>query len=282
MGNDGEKIIGLGVQHSRRRKNVFAYIVHVFLRGGAFQHAPEKRIAVGRVVEFRSRFRDQGIEGEYLQGLFHTREMTGAVLGDVSFAVAVVVTDTSQMPQQCARGDRRFFLGKDRTILLDGRVEVQLAALPKLQNGDGGDGFGDGCHAEQRRGGRGSKVFQIRHTESRGPGGFTLQYDSHADSGHGVCRHETRNRLFDLHALFRGKAFLLRGSSHSAAEKQGQQAKDVGSKEVGSGKPSTRIHWTTSRRESIPNRGCLELRRAGPARVLRASPPAHRNALTLG
>ena len=132
VGDHRKKIIRLGVLHSRRFENILPHKVHVLLRGGAFQHAPKKRVAVGRIVEFRSGFRDQWVGRENLQRLLHVRKMPGTVFGNVSLSVAVVMTDASQMAEQFTRGDRPFFLRERRAVLLNGRIEIQFAALPEL------------------------------------------------------------------------------------------------------------------------------------------------------
>src|SRR2546427_8605640 len=95
--------------------------------------------------------------------------MPCAISGNISFSVAIVVADTSQMAKQLARGDWRLFLRKCRTIFLDGSVEVQFAVLPKLQNGSGGDRLGNG--PKTKKGGRGhrSKNFPNPPAESRRP-----------------------------------------------------------------------------------------------------------------
>src|SRR5260370_28060143 len=133
MWNDREEIIGLGVRHPRGLENILPHVVHVFLRRGAFQHTAEKRVAVRRVVEFRSRFRDQRIGSENLQRLFHAREMAGTILGNVSFSVAVVMADASQVGKQTTRGNRPLFLWKHTAKLLAARVQGQISPPPKIE-----------------------------------------------------------------------------------------------------------------------------------------------------
>src|SRR2546422_9440547 len=103
--------------------------------------------------------------------------MPCAIRGNISFSVAIVVADTSQMAKQLARGDRRLFRGKCRTIFLDGSVEVQFAVLPKLQDGSGGDRL---CNVDKKKK-RGrehrSKIFQIHPGASRGAEGRQLPDD---------------------------------------------------------------------------------------------------------
>ena len=62
------------------------------------------------VIEFRSRFNDQGIGSENLERLDQAREMPGAVVRSVPFSVGVVVADSAQVAEELARGDRPFFL----------------------------------------------------------------------------------------------------------------------------------------------------------------------------
>src|SRR6266404_8356228 len=94
--------------------------------------------------------------------------MPGAVFGNISFAILVVMANPSEVSEQLARGDGPLFLGKCRTILLYGRVEVQFSPLRELQDGDRGNRFGNRSQTEEgRRRGRGI-VFQVRHAKSRG------------------------------------------------------------------------------------------------------------------
>jgi hypothetical protein len=87
------------------------------------------------------------------------------------------------MSEQLARRDGPLFLGKRRAILLHGRVKVQFPLLVKLQDGNGGNWFGNRPQTEEcPRRGRGI-VFQIRHAKSRGPHGFAVQNYGRANAG---------------------------------------------------------------------------------------------------
>ena len=149
--NDCEKIIGLRLFHSREPKNILLHVVHVFLRRGAFQNAAQERVAVSRIIELRGRFRHQRVTGENLERFFHARKMPGAVLGDVSFSVGVVMPDASQVAEQLAGGDRPLLLRKRRAVFLYGRIEVQLSAFEKLHHRRRRDGFGNRAQTEECR-----------------------------------------------------------------------------------------------------------------------------------
>ena len=76
--------------------------------------------------------------------------MPGAVLGNVTFAVRMVMADSAEVAEEFSGGDGPFFLREFRAVFLHRGIEVQFAALPELQNSGGGDGFGDGAQAEER------------------------------------------------------------------------------------------------------------------------------------
>src|SRR5712664_2471335 len=135
--------------------------------------------------------------------------MPGAVFGNISFSALVVMANPPEVSEQLARRDGPFFLGKRRTILLHGRVEVQLSPLIKLQDSNGGNWFGNRPQTEERRRRGGSSVLQIRHAKSGGPHGFAVQNDRRANPGDAVGRHEAGNRFFNCRALFGGKTLLL-------------------------------------------------------------------------
>ena len=75
--------------------------------------------------------------------------MLGTIFRDIAFAVRVVMPDTSEVTEQLARGDGPLFFGKNRAILLHLDIEIQLAALGKLQDRGSGDGLGNRTEAEQ-------------------------------------------------------------------------------------------------------------------------------------
>src|SRR3989442_7383713 len=100
--------------------------------------------------------------------------MPCAISGNISFSVAIVVADTSQMAKQLARGDRRLFRWKCRTIFLDGSVEVQFAVLPKLQDGSGGDRLWKITKTEKRGRRHKSKNFPISPARSPRPDQRTI------------------------------------------------------------------------------------------------------------
>ena len=128
------------------------------------------------------------------------------------------MANPSEVSEQLARRDGPFLLWKRRTILLDGRVEVQLSPL-KLQHGYGGNRFGDRSQTEEGRRRGGSRVFQIRHAKSGGPHGFAVQNYSRANAGDAVGRHEAGHRFFNCRALLGGKTLLLSGGASHLHER---------------------------------------------------------------
>src|SRR5216684_7159717 len=181
--------------------------------------------------------------------------MPRTIFGNVSLSVAIVVADASQVAKQLARGNRRFFLGKCRTIFLDGNVEVQFTLLPELQDGGGGDRFGNGPQAKERGRGHGSRILQISHAESRGPHWFTFEHDSCANSRHTVGGHETRNGRFNLQSFFWRQVLLLGCNHGSVDEEQSKQANDLTTEAVCLGESRYGFHGITSS-ASLSQRSC--------------------------
>src|SRR6267143_4985301 len=139
--------------------------------------------------------------------------MPGAVFGNISFSVLVVMANPSEVSKQLARRDGPLFLRKSRTILFYGCVEVQLSPLIELEDGYRGNRLGDRPQTEERGRRGGSIVFQIRHAKSRRPHGFAVQNYRGAKAGDAVCRQEAGNHFLNFRALFRGKVLLLRGGT---------------------------------------------------------------------
>jgi hypothetical protein len=142
-------------------------------------------------------------------------------------------------------------------------VEVQFAALPELQKGGGGDGFGNRAEAKKSGGCCRSGIFEVGHAESCGPRRFPFQDDGGGDSWDAVGGHEARNGFLDFEALFLREGLLLGGNGRTTSEGYSQQANDARLKGASSGEWCGRIHRGTSGRESIANRLCPEWRSGG-------------------
>jgi len=121
-----------------------------------------------------------------------------AVVGDVALALIVVVANAGEVGEELARGDGGIFLREGRAIFLDGSVEVELAAFIELEDGYGGDRFGNGTEAVKRGGSCGGGVFEIRHAEAGGPDGLAVFHDGDGNAGNAVGGHEGGNGFFDL------------------------------------------------------------------------------------
>src|SRR5207248_5669628 len=67
VSNHGEEIIVARLFHPRRLKDILAQEVDEFFRGHALKNATHQGIAVGRIVELRTRLRDQRIAGNELE-----------------------------------------------------------------------------------------------------------------------------------------------------------------------------------------------------------------------
>src|SRR6267143_4024979 len=135
--------------------------------------------------------------------------MPGAVFGNISFSILVVMANPSEVSEQLARRDGPLFFWKRRTILFYRCIEVQLSPLIELQKGYRGNRFGDRSQTEERGRRGGSIVFQIRHAKSGGPNGFAVQNYRGANARDAVCRHEAGNHFLNFRTLFRGKVLLL-------------------------------------------------------------------------
>src|ERR1700740_344009 len=90
------------------------------------------------------------------------------------------------MGEKLARSDGRPFFGEGRAIFLNGYVKVELAFLPKLHGGHGGDGLGDGTQAVEGRRSSGDEIFHICDAETFGPDGLAVE-----DGGDGYAGHAT-------------------------------------------------------------------------------------------
>jgi len=66
-------------------------------------------------------------------------------------------------------------LWEGRAVFLHWGVEVEFAAFPELEDGGGGEGFGDGGQAKEGGGGGRDGVFKVGHAEADGPGGLTVE-----------------------------------------------------------------------------------------------------------
>lgn len=108
-------------------------------------------------------------------------------------------------------------------------VEIDFAALGKLEDGGGSDGFGDGPETEDSEGSCGDEIFQVGHGETLGPGQIAVLNDGGGNSGDAVRGHETGNGFFDAGALFRGERFGLRAKRN----RYGSEQENVGGKESG-------------------------------------------------
>src|ERR1700737_1895384 len=128
-------------------------------------------------------------------------------------------------------GDRRIFLREGRAIFLDGGVEIELAALEELQDGHGGDRFGNGPKAVQRGGSGGREIFEVGHAEAGGPDGLAMLHDRDGNAGDAAGGHEGGDSFFDFGALFYPKRLVLRKKNATGAERpnQGEQQRYDGS-----------------------------------------------------
>ena len=246
MLNHDEEIIIAGLLHSGRLKNIFPQVIDEFLRGRTFQDAADQSVAISGVVELRSRFGDQGIVSKELKRLPHAGEVPRAVFRHVAFSVGIVVADAAEVSEQFPRGNGPLFLRKLRTIFLHRGIQVQLAVLPELQNRRGGNGFGNGSQAKERRRGRRRKIFQIGHAKTLRPARFAFEDDRSRKAWDAVCRHKAGDGVFDRSAFVHQKVFLLRGKrrdmrGNQDAKKDGTYPGNVFSK------PRTRnLHEITS------------------------------------
>src|SRR5215475_8313232 len=107
------------------------------------------------------RFVDERIGGEELQRLRHVSKVAGAVVGNIAPTIRAIVADTGKMREELARGNGCRLLRERRAIFLYRSVQIELPALPKLHDGNRGQGFRNRAETVQGRRSGGNLIFEV-------------------------------------------------------------------------------------------------------------------------
>jgi hypothetical protein len=123
--------------------------------------------------------------------------------GDGGVAMGVVelvlrpVPEAGLVGEELTRRDWPRLLGEAGHVALDGRVEIELAALEELEDRGAGDRLRDGGQAVDARGRRGKVVLDVGQAVARRPAQFALADDGSGEAGNLETRHGGEDRVLD-------------------------------------------------------------------------------------
>lgn len=115
-----------------------------------------------------------------------------------------------------------------RAVFLHWGVEVEFAAFPELEDGGGGEGFGDGGQAEEGGGGGRDGVFEVGHAEAGGPEGLAVENQCDGDTRDAGGGHEVGGGLGNQRTFLRGECGLLGGGGDGHGEEEKNREKTGG------------------------------------------------------
>ncbi len=164
------RVVHPRVAHAERAPHVFAHVVAVRLAGGGLDDGAEQVVAVARIAVARARLGDEVVVLEDGDGLARRLARLDAQLG-----LAVdVVRDAAEVAEELAHGDGPLLLREVGDVGLHFGVEVELALLGELEDGDGRHRLRHRREPVGRLGLHRRLVFEVGVAEALHPRGAVL------------------------------------------------------------------------------------------------------------